>query len=72
MEQKDKKEEDKDKIIEILRDEIALIKRMNLEVLNEKDKLLKNLHDIIQDREETIKILKQRLKKEKETEFLVL
>lgn len=71
MEQKDK-EEDKEKIIEILRDEIALIKRMNLEVLNEKDKLIKNLHDVIQDKEETIKILKRRIKKEKETEFLVL
>ena len=71
MEQKDK-EEDKEKIIEILRDEIALIKRMNLEVLNEKDKLIKNLHNVIQDKEETIKILKQRLRKEKETEFLVL
>ena len=71
MEQKDK-EEDKEKIIEILRDEIALIKRMNLEVLNEKDKLIKNLHDVIQDKEETIKILKRRIKKQKETEFLVL
>lgn len=71
MEQKDK-EEDKEKIIEILRDEIALIKRMNLEVLNEKDKLIKNLHEVIQDKEETIKILKRRIKKEKETEFLVL
>jgi hypothetical protein len=72
MEQKNKEEEDKDKIIEILRDEIALIKRMNLEVLNEKDKLIQNLHEVIQDKEENIKILKRRLKKEKETEFLVL
>jgi len=66
------KEEDKDRIIEILRDEISLIKRMNFEVLNEKDKLIKNLHEVIQDKEETIKILKKRLRKESEIDFLVL
>ena len=72
MEEINKEEEDKDKIIEILREEIELIKRLNLEVLNEKDKLIKNLHDVIHDKEETIKNLKKRLKKESEIDFLVL
>ncbi len=65
-------ESDKDKIIEILREEIALIKHMNVEVLNEKDKLIVNLHDIIQEQEKTIETLKKQLKKESETEFLIV
>ncbi|TFG03402.1 MAG: hypothetical protein EU542_02210 [Promethearchaeota archaeon] len=72
MEEINKEEQDKDKIIEILREEIALIKRMNLEVLNEKDKLIKNLHDVIQDKEDTIKRLRKHLKQESEIDFLVL
>ena len=72
MEEINKEEQDKDKIIEILREEIALIKRLNLEVLNEKDKLIKNLHDVIQDKEETIKMLRKHLKQESEIDFLVL
>lgn len=72
MEEINKEEQDKDKIIEILREEIALIKRLNLEVLNEKDKLIKNLHDVIQDKEETIKRLRKHLKQESEIDFLVL
>ena len=63
-------ETNKDKIIQILREEIALIKRMNYEVLNEKDKLITNLHNIIQEQEKTIETLKKRLKQEGETEFL--
>jgi hypothetical protein len=72
MEEINKEEQDKDKIIEILREEIALIKRLNLEVLNEKDKLIKNLHDVIQDKENTIKRLRKHLKQESEIDFLVL
>jgi hypothetical protein len=72
VEEINKEEQDKDKIIEILREEIALIKRLNLEVLNEKDKLIKNLHDVIQDKEETIKRLRKHLKQESEIDFLVL
>jgi len=72
VEEINKEEQDKDKIIEILREEIALIKRLNLEVLNEKDKLIKNLHDVIQDKEETIKMLRKHLKQESEIDFLVL
>jgi len=72
MEEINKEEQDKDKIIEILREEIAVIKRLNLEVLNEKDKLIKNLHDVIQDKEETIKMLRKHLKQESEIDFLVL
>ena len=66
------KKEDKDKIIEILREEIALTKRMNLKVLNEKDKLIKTLRNIIQAKEEIIKVLKKRLKGESETQPLIL
>jgi hypothetical protein len=66
------KKEDKDKIIEILREEIALTKRMNLKVLNEKDKLIKTLRNIIQAKEEIIKVLKKRLKGESETQQLIL
>jgi hypothetical protein len=65
-------ETDKDKIIRILREEIALIKRMNFEVLNEKDKLITNLHNVIQEQEKTIESLKKQLKKESETEFLIV
>jgi hypothetical protein len=65
-------ETNKDKIIQILREEIALIKRMNYEVLNEKDKLITNLHNIIQEQEKTIETLKKRLKQEGETEFLIV
>ena len=72
MEEINKEEKDKDKIIEILREEIELIKRLNFEVLDEKDKLIKNLHNVIHEKEETIKILKKRLKKESEIDFLVL
>jgi len=72
MEEINKVEEDKDKIIEILREELNLIKRLNLEILNEKDKLIKNLHEIIHDKEETIKNLKKRLKKENEIDFVVV
>ncbi len=65
-------ETNKDKIIKILREEITLIKRINSEVLNEKDKLITNLHNIIQEKEKTIETLKKRLKKESETEFLIV
>lgn len=65
-------ETNKNKIIKILREEIALIKRINSEVLNEKDKLITNLHNIIQEKEKTIEALKKRLKKESETEFLIV
>lgn len=65
-------ETNKNKIIKILREEITLIKRINSEVLNEKDKLITNLHNIIQEKEKTIEALKKRLKKESETEFLIV
>ena len=65
-------ETNKDKIIKILREEIALIKHINFEVLNEKDKLITNLHNIIQEQEKIIENLKKRLKKEGKTEFLIV
>jgi hypothetical protein len=64
--------EEKDKIIEILREEISLIKRMNLKVLYEKDKLIEKLKDIVQEKEDTITILKDRLKRESNIDYLTI
>jgi len=52
----DKSEEEKEKIIKILREEINLIKQINQKIIEEKDK--------------TIEQLKRRLKKEKNFAFL--
>ena len=56
MNNMEKSEEDKEKIIEILREEINLIKHLNQKIIEEKDK--------------TIEQLKRRLKKETNFAFL--
>ena len=52
----EKSEEERERIIEILREEINLIKQLNQKIINEKDK--------------TIEQLKRRLKKETNIAFL--
>ena len=56
MNNMEKSEEEKEKIIEILREEINLIKQLNQKIIEEKDK--------------TIEQLKRRLKKETNFAFL--
>ena len=56
MNNMEKSEEEKEKIIKILREEINLIKRLNQKIIEEKDK--------------TIEQLKRRLKKETNFAFL--
>jgi len=56
MNDMEKSEEDKEKIIKILREEINLIKQLNQKIIEEKDK--------------TIEQLKRRLKKETNFVFL--
>jgi len=66
----DKHEGDKDKIIEILRDEILLINHMNQKVLVEKDRMIHELKSLLKDKNEKIEQLEKILKRETNLPFL--
>lgn len=69
-ENEDKHEGDKDKIIEILRDEILLINHMNQKVLAEKDRMIHELKSLLKDKNEKIEQLEKILKRETNLPFL--
>ncbi|MFX0176930.1 MAG: hypothetical protein ACFE85_11940 [Candidatus Hodarchaeota archaeon] len=66
----DKREEDKEKIIEILREEINLINHMNQKVFEEKEKIIKDLNTIIKEKDDQIEQLKKLLKRETDLPLL--
>ena len=61
---------DKDKIIKILRDELNLIKEFNQKIILEKDKLISQLLVQLKEKDQTINMLKARLKRDANYEFL--
>lgn len=66
----DKREEDKEKIIEILREEINLINHMNQKVFEEKEKIIQDLNTIIKEKDDQIEQLKKLLKRETDLPLL--
>lgn len=65
LEATDKTINNKDKIIEILRDEIKLITQVNQKIIEEKDKEIQNLKHLIKEHENKIENLNTLLKKNK-------
>ena len=53
---------EKDRIIEILREELSLINMINNRVVEEKDKYIMKLEQIIEEKEIKIRVLKEQLK----------
>lgn len=66
----DKQERNKDKIIEILREEITLIGHMNQKVIEEKDRIIHELKALIKDKNEKIEQLTKLLKRETNLPFV--
>ena len=66
----DNQEGNKDKIIEILREEITLIGHMNQKVIEEKDRIIHELKSLIKDKNEKIEQLTKILKRETNLPFL--
>jgi hypothetical protein len=66
----EKPNEDKDKIIEILREEINLINRMNQKVIEEKERNILKLKTLLREKDKKIEALKKLLKRETNLPFL--